>query len=268
MMSLRMWVAVTLTGAVGCAGGDDPIGTGSGGSSSTSSDTGSGTTVVISGTTDPGTSSSTTDDPGTSSSSTGEGTSSSTGGAESTSTGPSCVPGTEDCPCDGGACDDGLVCTGDDVCETPPNCPQEDSEPNNTAEQAEFIGDFDDFDPNFETADGRLPAASDEDWFSYTCDDNTLGQVDMAYEIDTNIPVRVCQFFACDVPDNPSVVCPDDSEAATSPDGLPGCCSNLPTLTVEDITCNPDSNEDGTIYVRVDMPAQDMCVSYDLGVHC
>ena len=135
--------------------------------------------------------------------------------------------------------------------------------------EAQDLGDFDDFNPNFEVVDGRLPVGGDEDWFSYHCDDFVLGQVDMNYEIDTNIPVRVCQFIACDVASDPVVVCPDGSSEETSPDGLPGCCSDLETLSIGEIDCSPDSGDDsGQIYVRVDMPAQDMCVSYDLGVHC
>lgn len=157
----------------------------------------------------------------------------------------------------------------EDVCETPQNCPQERSEPNNTEGEAPDLGEFNDSNPTFEVVDGRLPAGSDdEDWFTYRCDDTIIGQVDMAYEIDTNIPVRVCQFFLCDEPDNPTVTCPENSEAATSPDGHLGCCSEQADLVVEDIVCNPDSDETGRVFVRVDMPLQDMCVSYDLGVRC
>lgn len=271
MKRLGMWAVLGLVGAaMGCAGGDDPSTTVGGSTSgSTSSGGTTSTTSSISGTSAGSSSSSTTDDGAESTSSGGAAESSSSTGAASSSTGPGCELGTLDCPCDAGTCEDDLICTDDDVCDTPPNCPQERSEPNNTEENAPNLGDFDDFNPNFETVDGRLPAASDEDWFSYTCDDNALGQVDMAYEMDTNIPVRVCQFIDCDIANNPTVVCPDNSTAETSPNGLPGCCSLQPSLSVEDIDCSPDDNDDsGTIYVRVDMPAQDMCVSYDLGVHC
>ena len=222
-----------------------------------------GTTEVISES-----SSASSDTADGSSSSTGAETTASSTGAASSSTGPGCERGTEGCGCADGVCGGCLVCDEDDVCVPAPNCPQERSEPNDTPDQAFDLGEFNDFDPTFEVVDGRIPAGSgDEDWFSYRCDDNAVGQVDMAYEIDTNIPVRVCQFFACDLPDNPSVVCPAGSEAA-SMDGLPGCCSDLETLSVEEIVCNPDSDETGEVFVRVDMPAQEMCVSYDLGVHC
>lgn len=157
----------------------------------------------------------------------------------------------------------------EDVCETPQNCPQERSEPNNTEGEAPDLGEFNDSNPTFETVDGRIPAGSgDEDWFTYRCDDTSIGQVDMAYEIDTNIPVRVCTFYVCDDPDNPTVTCPENSEAATSPDGLEGCCSDQTELVVTDLDCNPGNDDTGRVFVRVDMPLQDMCVSYDLGVRC
>jgi len=270
MKRLGMWGLLVLSGmSWGCAGSDDPGGADAGTSSGSTSD-GSTTapTTTISGTSTDGTSSSTTD-AGESSSSTGaDATSSSSSGGDSSSTGPGCELGTEDCACDNGACQDDLVCTGDDLCEPPPNCPQEDSEPNNTEAEAPDLGEFNDFDPTFETVDGRLPSADDEDWFSFHCDDTVAGQVDLAYEMDTNIPVRVCQFIACDDPEDPTVTCPENSEAATSPDGLPGCCSEQLTLSVNDVDCNSGNDDSGTIYTRVDMPAQDMCVSYDLGVRC
>jgi len=189
--------------------------------------------------------------------------------ASSSSTGPGCELGTLDCACDRrGGCEGVLECM-DDVCETPQNCPQERSEPNNTEGEAPDLGEFNDSDPTFETVDGRLPAGSgDEDWFTYRCDDTSFGQIDMAYEIDTNVPVRVCQFFLCDDPDNPVVTCPENSETATSPDGLAGCCSEQTELVVTEIDCNSGNDDTGRVFVRVDMPLQDMCVSYDLGVRC
>ena len=263
-----MWAMVALSGmSVGCAGSDDP-GVSDAGSSSSSSD--GTTTVASSGTTAAASSSTGTDEADSSSSGRPAASSSSSGFASSSSSGPGCELGTLDCACDPqGACEGDRVCV-QGVCEMPQNCPQERSEPNNTEAQAPNLGEFNDFDPTFETVDGRIPAGSDdEDWFSYQCDDNALGQVDMAYEIDTNIPVRVCQFISCDVANNPVVTCPDNSESATSPEGLPGCCSEQAELVVEAIDCSPDDNDDsGRVFVRVDMPLQDMCVSYDLGLRC
>lgn len=270
MKSLQMWAVLALSGmTLGCAGDDDPGGTDAGSSSSSSSSDGSTTApATVSGTTEASSSSSTTDEADSSSSTGTAETSSSTSSASSSSTGPGCELGTLDCACDRDACDDDLVCM-DDVCETPQNCPQERSESNNTEAEAPDLGEFNDFDPNFETVDGRLPAGTDdEDWFTYRCDDNPVGQVDMAYEITTNIPVRVCQFYLCDEPDNPVVTCPENSEAATSPDGLAGCCSEQTELVVTEIDCNSGNDDTGRAFVRVDMPLQDMCTSYDLGVHC
>ncbi len=271
MIVWRKWAALALWGglSMGCSGSSDPgVGETGGSSGGGGSSTGLATTSITAS----GGSTSTTDAADSSSSTGADGSSSTSSptGTSSSSTGPGCELGTLDCSCDDGACLDDLVCTADDVCDTPPNCPQERSEPNNVEAEAPDLGDFDDFDPTFETVDGRLPSADDVDWFSYHCDDNAVGQVDMNYEIDTNIPVRVCQFIACDVANNPTVVCPDDAEPALSPDGLlPGCCSTQAELAVPDIDCSPDDNDDsGVIFVSVDMPLQDMCVSYDLGVHC
>ena len=107
------------------------------------------------------------------------------------------------------------------------------------------------------------------DWFSYHCDDTVGGQVDMNYEMDAPTAVRVCQYIACDAPLTPMVECPDEATSEMSPGGLPGCCSFEDTLAVPDIDCSPDDNDDsGIIYLRVDMPVDEVCVSYDLGFHC
>jgi hypothetical protein len=268
MKSLQMWAVLALSGLNwGCAGDDDPGGTDAGSSSSTSE--GSTTAPATSlGTTAASSSSSTTDEAESSSSTGRADTSSSTSSASSSSTGPACELGTLDCACDGDACGDNLVCV-DDVCETPQNCPQERSEPNDAETDAPDLGEFNDSNPTFETVDGRIPAGSgDQDWFTYRCDDTSIGQIDMAYEITTNIPVRVCQFYLCDEPDNPVVTCPENSEAATSPDGLAGCCSEQAELVVTEIDCNSGNDDTGRVFVRVDMPLQDMCTSYDLGVRC
>ncbi|MGH1342049.1 MAG: hypothetical protein ACRBN8_10885 [Nannocystales bacterium] len=267
MKSLPMWAVIALSGmTLGCAGSDDPGGTDVGSSSSSSSGDGS---TTLPPTTASSSSSSTTDEADSSSSSGAASSSSSTGFASSSSTGPGCELGTLDCACDRrGGCEGDNVCV-DDVCELPQNCPQERSEPNNTEGDAPDLGEFNDSNPTFEVVDGRLPGGSgDEDWFTYRCDDTSFGQIDMAYEIDTNIPVRVCQFFLCDDPDNPVVTCPENSEAATSPDGLAGCCSEQTELVVTEIDCNSGNDDTGRAFVRVDMPLQDMCVSYDLGVRC
>ena len=87
----------------------------------------------------------------------------------------------------------------------------------------------------------------------------------MNFEMDSPIPVRVCQYIECDIVDTPVVLCPEGSEADTSPGG----CTNLPTLSITDIDCSTESDDDsGRILLRVDEPAMDACVSYDLGYHC
>ncbi|MEM6296293.1 MAG: hypothetical protein AAGA54_33790 [Myxococcota bacterium] len=255
----------------GCAGSEDPGTTAadvsSTGGASTTTD-GSSTTAASTSTTAAAESTSSTTDAADSSSTSTAADGSSSTGAGSSSTGPGCELGTLDCACDEDACQDDLVCM-DDVCEPPPNCPQEDSEPNDVEADAPEFDELDDFNPNLEFVDGRLPSAEDVDWFSYRCDDNALGQVDMNFEIDTPIPVRVCQYIECDIADTPVVLCPDGSDADTSPDGLPGCCTDLPSLSITDIDCSTDSNDDsGRIFLRVDEPAMDACVSYDLGYHC
>ncbi len=97
----------------------------------------------------------------------------------------------------------------------------------------------------------------------------------MAYSINPQdfdgslTPVRMCQFFDCDNDAVASLDCPAPSEAAISPDGQPGCCSNEFVLSVTDISCGGVGEAtSGQVYIRVDMQEGDGCVYYDLGFHC
>ncbi len=258
----------------GCPGSDDPGADGPGTDSTSSgggptTDPGSTTATPTTATPTTATTATTVEDTSGSSSTGSEGDSSSGETTQGASSSGGCSPGTEECACDTeGECDEGLVCD-EDLCVVPANCPQEASEPNDVEGDAPLLDELDDFGPNFEEVDGRLPGDDDVDWFSYHCDDNLLGQMEMIYSMDSPTAVRVCQYIDCDIGDAPTVECPEDSEADVSPEGLPGCCSLEPELTVADFECTPDDNDDsGTIFIRVDEPVDDVCVSYDLSYHC
>ena len=101
---------LALSVTAGC--GDDTV--------SSTSDT-EGTTTTGGSMTDPTTTdaSTTTDATTTDASATGTESDSATDGTTTETTGPGCPAGTVDCPCDAGACDDGLLCEAD-VCVSPP----------------------------------------------------------------------------------------------------------------------------------------------------
>jgi len=105
--------ALLLSLAVGC-GGDDPAATDTASASGTGTDAMSSSTDPTTSPTNP-----TSTDPSTDP--TSEPTSEPTSDPTTTdTTGPGCPPGTEDCPCDAGACQAPLVCVADVCVAGPP----------------------------------------------------------------------------------------------------------------------------------------------------
>jgi hypothetical protein len=235
---------------------------------SAGSTTGVSTTVSPSSTA-PG-EGSTSDDPVTSGV---EGTGTSTG-PESTSSGTTstgCPLGAQGCGCDDGDCDTGLECSEDDICEPIPACSEleEESEPNDDEDSAPDGGDLGDSNPTFQEVEGVLDGETQEDWYNWHCNDTPIGQFEMNHEIEAEEIVRVCMYLDCDNGNDPTLDCPEDSVADTSPGGRLGCCTTETELSVVDFSCNDDGDDDSAeVYVVVADAPEDSCLAYTLGFHC
>jgi hypothetical protein len=91
--------------------------------------------------------------------------------------------------------------------------------------------------------------------------------------------LRICMFFSCREGAT-SIGCPDGTEAATSPIGLPGCCGGSPGTLKADLKCDygngiPISDDSASVYLRVERAAgpaptselESDCINYNLDFH-
>jgi hypothetical protein len=244
-----------------CPAGDDASATG------TSTSTGDVETTATPTMTEPGTSTS----PSTSGMSTSTGPdettiadtgSATTGtqtGGESTTTG-GCVPGTEDCSCDSGSCDEGLACV-DDVCVNPAGCEDRpDAEPNDDEASAIELGDHDC--GTLAEMQGAVDN-TDIDWWTYhgiddgLCGENTIVIIGADEDLD------VCMYFECDM-GNAQVVCAAASSDAISDEGRPGCCGSGSTQYNTTSCLGAATSDSGNIYISVAGPDEPMCLPYDI----
>lgn len=195
-------------------------------------------------------------------SSTSEAASTTTGaletGSDSTTTG--CTPGTEDCVCDAGECDEALECI-EGVCTNPAGCEDRpDEEPNDDEASAVEIGDV-----QCGTLHERQGAVdnTDVDWWTYhgiddgTCDEATI------VIVNADEPLDVCVYFECDM-GNAQVVCSAASSSALSPDGRPGCCGTGSAQYTTTTCLGAAASDSGTIYMSVAGPEDPMCLPYDI----
>ncbi len=209
----------------------------------------------------------TTDDGGdTTVAGSGDGSGGSSGGS---STG--CMAGTEGCACtdDDPPCDEGLACE-QDVCVAP-LCPMDDEDPaNDIPQDAIDLGEFDDGGGG-DTIISQLSGSDDVDWWSYTCNDTALEELDPSRQITQAMPLRVCKFPDCVVGGNPTQFsCPPNATEESIDFGfLTGCCVTDGSSFNVDYNC-PDSNDDSVIvYVRVDQAEEaDVCVDYQIDFQC
>jgi hypothetical protein len=179
-------------------------------------------------------------------------------------TGEVCPAGTEACPCDDDACDGDLLCV-QDACEAPISCPADINAPNDSEENAAYLGQINDCNWNGGTVEGVL-SWGDEDWFHYTGTDAFGCWVDPAREIVADADLRICKFFEClNGIENTEFTCPPGTSSATSPAGRPGCCGSSGfKMGVYD--CAGTSNDSAHVFIRIDQGAQ-QCVAYTFDYH-
>ncbi len=127
-------------------------------------------------------------------------------------------------------------------------------EPNNTQATALDLGIIDSCDGSQQSEDGVLKG-NDIDWFRYYVDDGFCF-VDPLRQITSDGQARLCKYFECDTsPATTTVTCPAGTQADTAPQGQPGCCGL--TMFEPEINCG-----DTYVWVRIDKPSAQTCVSY------
>lgn len=185
---------------------------------------------------------------------------------ETGTTGPICEPGTANCVCDAGACQDELACV-DDLCVSQQLCAEDVTEPDDVEGEAHDLGELTDDDDMKASADGYLSGVSDVDWYRYTGEDTFGHTAEPTILLTGGAGIRVCQFLDCveGGPAQTEVNCPAGTKFAISGDLRPGCCGGN-QFTLVDYDC-PQTSDDLHVYVRLDMPDVDACVDYSLQVH-
>lgn len=209
-------------------------------------------------------------EPGTSTgddttSTTSDDTTSSTTGDEST--GPICDPGQPNCVCDNGLCIDGYVCMGGSCMEAMV-CDGDVEVPGEAEDMPTPLDDISDDDDEFHQVPGVLSGAMDTDWYRYHGADTFGHTAEPTIELLTmSAGMRVCQFIECDAGGVAltKLTCPDGTKFAISGDLRPGCCHSA-GFTISDFDCD-GQDESVQVFLRLDMPADDICVDYEFKTH-
>lgn len=134
-------------------------------------------------------------------------------------------------------------------------CMNDSDEPNDTQATAVDLGMISDCDSTGSMKSGVL-AGSDIDWFRYFVNPEFLCAYDPYRMITSDGQARLCKFVECvNGPATTTVTCPQGTQQQTAPQGQPGCCG----LTVIDLTTNCS---DTNVWIRIDKPPAQACVSY------
>lgn len=240
------------------ASGTEGVGGSTSGSSTGEEPTSAMTSVSASGNTVTSTTSTSTTEADASSSTEPAAESSS----ESTDT---CPVGTQDCPCDDDACEDGLACV-DGTCAVSDACEQDLLEPNDNEETPTLLGEVDDDDDDGGSIFGILDGPDDIDWYRYAGNDTLLGNVDPARFVKADGGLRLCKFAECEGGvEVTEFECPVETEPAVSPAGRPGCCAPA-GIALGDANCTGSIDDDMHVFLRIDQ-AEQACVDYELIYH-
>jgi hypothetical protein len=158
-----------------------------------------------------------------------------------------CIDG-EDDDCDGFV-DDGCPCI------------EADKEPNDSeATFVQLLGKTD-CDPTSQTL-GTIADGSDEDWFRFHLGDNSICLLAPTVSEVADDDLEVCAFFDCDAGTGASVTC-NSGSAATSPNGLDGCCTTAGTLNPT-VNCAGTVDDDMQIFMRMKHIGGLACANYTL----
>lgn len=147
-------------------------------------------------------------------------------------------------------------------------CNDSGAEPNESEQQAVNLGNISDDDDDGDEISGVVDGAFDPDWYKYHGTDESITIVDPTRSLVTSAPIRMCKFFNCDNGEQAHFSCPSGSQSANSPDGRPGCCS-MGGFAVDDFICGGSqfNSDSATVFIRIDNPSNNPCVSYTLKYH-
>jgi hypothetical protein len=144
-----------------------------------------------------------------------------------------------------------------------PGCEDPGPEPNNTESSATDLGTITDCDEDGGSFSGMVAGIDDLDWYKYQASDDFFCVVDATREVQSNAPVRFCKYFQCIDDSTPAFSCPNGSNAATSPDGRPGCCADSGFDVAPDCA---NTSDDVKVYMSVRTLANE-CVTYTVNYH-
>ncbi len=148
---------------------------------------------------------------------------------------------------------------------TPPlTCNGETSEPNETEVLASPLGTIDDCDGSGSSVSGVSSGIGDTDWLHFVGTDTFGCSVDPTVQINTT-GLRLCAFALC-LDGTTTVSDCGVGAPATSPAGTHGCCTGGTASMTLQINCS-GSDDAANVFVRVDQPTTNVCVSYDVTYH-
>ena len=133
-----------------------------------------------------------------------------------------------------------------------------------------------DSDAENEVVSGVISGPTDVDWYTYKGTDSTGPSVDPTRTIEVEndkIAYQLCKFVKCKS-GTFAGQCPDNTTPATSKvQKLKGCCASstagsftIAPSALSDL-CDGTSNDDATIFIRVDNPLGNACGKYTLHYH-
>jgi len=172
-----------------------------------------------------------------------------------------CPYGTEGCLCDVGAtCDEGLECI-EGTCVAPPACPQLDVDPRADEDSATMVDEVTCGNGNDLGVVGTL-AGPDTDWYTFLGNEVMFCPEQPAATAAADVTVQVCVFIECVEGDADNVSCADESSAADSSGGRPGCCGDN-QAQVANYDCGMFQPRNVNAWVSVGT-TEEVCVDYAL----
>jgi hypothetical protein len=145
-------------------------------------------------------------------------------------------------------------------------CNDTGSEPNDSEAAALTQPQINDCDGSGSSVTGVIAGSGDVDWFKFKGDDDLLCSVD-PYAISSAVSggARLCAFADCGgVTELKSC---KKGVQNSSPSGLAGCCTTTGTDVALEINCPGTPEDNATIYIRIDQPSGNSCISYTIDYH-
>jgi len=150
-----------------------------------------------------------------------------------------------------------------------PICDVDVDEPNDTEQQAAFLGAIGDDDDDGSQARGQLGGSEDIDWYFYEGSDDFLSTTDPFAQSNVR-ELEVCIYLECVAGIAITQIdCPQGTTPRTSPAGRPGCCAQNSEGFGFDPTCGSSSlNDDSSVvFMSVARGPAGVCQPYSLTYH-